>query len=523
VLSLTSVHAQLRSTARVHVTAFRFEGNTVFTDAQLAGVIAKYVGQDVSRDDLEDARRAVTLHYVQAGYINSGAILPDQPVKDGVITFRIVEGRLTRIVLSGNHWLLAGAITNRFSRWDGPPLNIQEVRDGLQLLRQDPNIEQVNAELRPDFAPGESLLDLRVKDRQPFRAGLQLDNARAPSVNSMELLLVLADRNLTGHSDGLDVSYGIADGNMESWKFSDLNNVSGSYALPVTRWDTTLRVFGNKNDYAIVDEAFVSQNIDIQSVSYRYGASLRQPVYQTANRELAVGATFEHRYSQSEVNGRPYPLPGAPDGVTQITALRLSQEWTDRSVNQVLALRSTVSLGIDGFGTTDDGSDRDGRFVAWLGQAQYARRLFDTQNQLILRADAQWSDGELLSLEQFSLGGVNSVRGYRENQAVRDQGVFGSIEFRVPVLFNRLGSPVVQLAPFFDIGAGRDLGVTRAARQLGATRTDTLYSAGIGVLVNPCANANASLYWGYAFRDFHTPENDPQDLGLHFRVNINAF
>jgi hemolysin activation/secretion protein len=152
--------------------------------------------------------------------------------------------------------------------------------------------------------------------------------------------------------------------------------------------------------------------------------------------------------------------------------------------------------------------------VAWLGQAQYVRRLFGTQNQLILRTDAQWSDGELPSLEQFALGGMTTVRGYRENQIVRDRGLLGSIELRLPVLLNKLGAPVVQLAPFFDAGTGKSLGVRG---------TDSILSAGIGLLLNPCRNANAVLYWGYAFKDFKTPENDPQDLGLHFRVTFEAF
>jgi hypothetical protein len=32
------------------------------------------------------------------------------------------------------------------------------------------------------------------------------------------------------------------------------------------------------------------------------------------------------------------------------------------------------------------------------------------------------------------------------------------------------------------------------------------------------------LYWGYRLRHVTTPEDkDPQDLGLHFRINIDVF
>lgn len=509
---------QLSAARRVLAREFRFEGNTVFTHAELTRITAPFTGRALTREELEDARRAVSLHYVQHGYINSGAILPDQPMDDGIVTLRIIEGALTDIELSGNRWLRSRYLKDRVRRWARPPLNVGALRDGLQLLRQNPNIEVINAELRPGAVPGESILDLRLQDRPPWRLGLQVDNARPPSVNSVEILALAGDRNLTGHNDPIEVIYGIAEGGNSGWKFSDFDNVSGSYAVPVTRWDTTLRVFGNRNDYAIVDEAFTTNGIHITSDSYRVGASVRQPVYQTASREISLTLTFDRRSSKSEVNGFPFPLPGAPNGINEISALRFSQECVDRTLNQVIAFRSTVSVGIDAFGTTDDGTERDAKFVTWLGQFQYVRRLFNTQNQLILRTDVQWTDDPLLSLEQFSVGGGATVRGYRENTLVRDRGVVSSLELRLPVLLNKLGAPVVQLAPFFDFGAARNVGSGRSS-----TEPRALVSAGVGVLLTPNKHVNASLYWGHAFRDFRTEENDPQDLGLHFRVTLDAF
>src|SRR6478735_2333788 len=75
----------------VAVKGFRFQGNTVFKDAQLlkapvaAGqTVGDYLGKPISTEQLEDIRQALTRLYVNAGYINSGAVLPDQTVEDGV-------------------------------------------------------------------------------------------------------------------------------------------------------------------------------------------------------------------------------------------------------------------------------------------------------------------------------------------------------------------------------------------------------------------------------------------------------
>jgi hemolysin activation/secretion protein len=514
-LQLAPSPTLLSTTAPVFVREFQFEGNTIFSSIELAKVVASYTGRELGFDDLEDARRAVTLYYAQHGYINSGAVFSDQHVADGVVVMRIIEGRLTDVRLSGNRWLRSGFIKERVERWAGPPLNMNEMRDGLQLLRQNPNIAQINAELRPGATAGESYLDLHVRDTNPFRLGLQVDNSRPPSVGSEEILLRASDCNLTGNGDSLQVAYGIAEGGETSWEFSDLKNADGSYTIPLTRFDTTLQIYGSKHDYAVIEQPFNA--LDITSESYDAGVSLRQPFYETANREFALAVAFDRRQSKTFLLGVPFDVtPGSTNGVTDISALRISQEWIDRTQNQLLALRSTFSVGIDAFGVTDNGTDRNAKFWAWLGQAQYARRLFNTANTLILRATGQYTDRPLLSLEQFPIGGPDSVRGYRENQLVRDQGVFASAEFRIPIFYNRLGAPAVQLAPFFDFGGGWNVDSSTPEPR-------TISSAGIGLLLTPNHHLSAQLYWGYPFRDLHQPDKDPQDLGLNFLINFEAF
>jgi hemolysin activation/secretion protein len=516
-LQLPVEPAQHLSVPRLYVREFRFEGNRVFSSRELAKVTAGYVGREISSLELEDARRAVTEYYVSRGYIDSGAVLPDQNPQDGVVIIRITEGVLSTTRITGNKWLRESYIRDRLQRWSGPPLNMNDLKEGLLLLRQNPNIAQVNAELRPDADPGTSILDIHIKDENPFRLGLQVDNDRPPSVGAEEILLVAGDASLTGHSDPLDISYGIAEGGYQGFKFSDFNDVSASYLIPLTVYDTALRIYGSKNDYTVIEEPFKSQNI--ASESYRAGVTLRQPLYETSSRELALAVTFEREHSQTSVLGSSFGgsfTPGSTNGIIDISALRIVQEWIDRSQSQVLALRSTFSVGLDAFGVTDDGTDRNAYFFTWLGQAQYVRRLFNTPNQLVLRVNGQVTPRPLLALEQFTLGGADSVRGYLVNQIVRDDGVFSSVELRVPVVFNRLGSPIVQFAPFFDFGGAWNVGVSTPP-------PSTISSAGVGVLFSPNEHLNAQLYWGYAFRKFANPNDDLQDVGITFKVSYQAF
>jgi len=516
-LAQTAGAQRLSTSARLFVHGFRFEGNTAFSSEVLAKITAPYANREITTEELEDARRAVTVYYINHGYLNSGALIPDQTPENGVITIRIVEGILSRIELHGNKWLRDDYITSRLQLRSGPPLDMNKLKEGLQVLRQNPNIKQINAELEPGTAPGQSILDLRVVDQQPFRVGLQIDNHRPPSVGAEEISLLAADLNLTGHSDPLDVTYGIANaGENDGWGLSGWHNIGGNYALPLNRYNTTLGVRASRQDTSIVENPFTTLNISSETVDL--GVTLRQPVYQTANREVALSVAFDRRQNNSTLFGQPFDIsPGATNGQMTAAVLGLSQEFIDRGQNHVLALRSTFNVGLDVLGATDDrvAGDPNGKFFAWLGQAQYIQRLFNTPNQLILRVAGQWTDDKLLALEQISVGGADTVRGYVENQLVRDRGLVSSAEFRVPVLFDKAGNGIVQLAPFFDYGGAWNVNDSQSP--------STIYSVGLGVLITPNKRFNAQLYWGYRLNRISIPNDNAQDLGLHFQANLVAF
>src|SRR6266498_773851 len=166
------------------VKEFRFVGNHAFSTGDLAKQVEKYKNRELTAEDLEQARQDLTLLYINKGYVKSGAVLPEQDGKNGIITFELVEGRLTGINLKGNFWFRPWWLRNEMRRGAGRPLNFNKLKEALQLLRQNPTISQINAELRPGGVPGESILDVDIKDTQPFRFALEFDNKRPPSVGA---------------------------------------------------------------------------------------------------------------------------------------------------------------------------------------------------------------------------------------------------------------------------------------------------------------------------------------------------
>jgi hemolysin activation/secretion protein len=505
------------------VKEFHITGNHVFSTGTLLKLLEKYRTRETNADDIEQARQDLTLFYVNKGYVNSGAILPDQDGKNGIITFQIVEGQLTGITIKGNFWFRPWWLRNEIRRSAGRPLNFNKLKEGLQLLRQNPTISQINAELKPGGVPGESILDVDIKDTQPFRFALELNNKRPPSVGAEILNAHATDLNLTGHNDPLDVVYGIAHSkgasSFEDFDFSGLDNIAGSYAFPVTPWATTLEVHASKSDTSVLQPPFTSLNI--KSKLEEYGATLRQPLYQTLNNEFALLIGAEKRRNETFLLGERFSLsPGAVNGVTQDFVLRIAQEFVNRSQLHVLALRSTFNLGLDAFDATDSGMKPNWDFFYWLGQGQYVRRLWNTDNLLVLRFNAQFANNPLFNIEQFVLGGSETVRGYIENDVLRDDGIFGSVEFRVPVWYGKQHQPLLMVAPFFDIGRGWNVRVNEGS----SSQAETLPSVGVGLIFQPDRHVYAQIYWGYGFnRDLVPNGNNAQDYGIHFAISINAF
>jgi hemolysin activation/secretion protein len=513
------------------VKTFQFQGNHVFSSRVLGKVVQDYTGRHLSAEELEAARQRLTVFYVAHGYINSGAALDDQNPSGGIVTFRIVEGKLGSINLSRNRWFRGYWLRHEMRKAAGTPLNFNTLKEGLELLRQNPLIAQVNAELKPGGVPGESILDAQIEDTQPFRLGLDFNNSRPPSVGSEILNVHAADLNLTGNNDPLQLDYGVLQSTRgQSFQASGLDNIDGSYSVGFTPWDTALQIHGSKSDTAIVEASFAP--LDISSRLEEYGYALRQPLYESLTNELAVSVGFASERDKTFLKGEPFSLsPGAVRGVSDVSVLRAVQEYVNRSQAHVLALRSTFNVGLTVLGATVNASGADSRFFSWVGQTQYIRRLYQTENLLVLRVNGQVSNNPLLAPEEFSLGGAGSVRGYRENELLRDNGVFGSVEFRFPVIHGKGDSQILVLAPFLDLGAGWNTpasnGTSGAAGDgvAAGSQGEVLPSAGMGLILAPTRRVHAELYWGYGFnrRFIANAKTDPQDYGLTFAISVDAF
>jgi hemolysin activation/secretion protein len=505
-----SERQRLSSGPRVVVKEFRVTGSTVFTPEQIAAVTAPYLGRPVGSEDLQELRDRLTLLYVDEGYLNSGALLPDQDASGGVIEYQIVEGRLTEIEIAGEGRFRHSYLRDRLALGAGTPLNVRSLENRLQILQQDPRIARVNAELGPGALPGEGVLRVRFEEERPWTADFEFSNYQSPSIGSLRGDVILSHQNLTGSGDALRTSWGHTRG-FDEWELG--------YEIPVTPRDTTVGFRYRYSESEIVESPF--DDLDIESASWTAALGVRQPVQRSLRSAVDLFLVGELRESRTYLLDERFTFTEGPEnGKAQVSVLRLGSDWVWRDPSQVVAMRSTFSAGLDLFNATVRGGEiPDGQFLAWLGQFQWARR-FDRLLgiQTVFRTDCQLANSALLSLEQFAVGGMRSVRGYRENELVRDNGLVSSIELRIPLYTAPENRFVLQLAPFSDIG--RSWNTDR-----GELSPQTLYSAGVGLRTSIALwgrRLEGEIYWAEDLRDVQEPsDRDLQDTGVHFRVGLS--
>ena len=496
---------------KIMVKEIRLVGNTAFTSQQLSEITTPYTNRELTAEDLEALRLALTYYYVNHGYLTSGAVVPEQDVADGTLTMQIIEGKITQVNVEDTKWFRPSYFQSRVNLAAGPPLHVEALQERLRVMQVNPRIERINAELLPGAMLGESTLNVKVKEANPLKAWLEFNNYQSPVVGAEQGFVTLAHRNLLGFGDTLSLQYGRSAGVNPMLNFK--------YEIPVNPRDTTVAFQYRRFDFGVEESPFDA--LDIKNKAQIFGLAVRHPVIRKADEEFALSLTGEHARNESTVGGAPQELiTGSPNGKFRVTSLRFGQEYARRSAEQVISLLSRFSVGVGAMGATANGDPNlpDARFFSWLGEAQWIRQLPLWRTQLVSRGVVQLSNDHLFPLEQIAVGGRYSVRGYREFTLIRDNAAMLSIEARVPVYTTKAGVDSVFLAPFFDLGHGWQTTV-----QTPGTPPKTLASLGAGVIWNFWRGSHFELYYGKQLKRYDTDRNNLQDHGIHLQLVVEAF
>lgn len=428
------------------VSSFVFSGNTVYSSELLASLVSGYLNRPVTLAQLYEAADRVADFYARHGYALASVNLPAQKVKDGVVRFEVIEGRIGKIGFDGNHSYSSGLLLDSFvtETQPGRVYRTQPLEQDLRTLNALPGLA-ARAVIQPGSAYGTSDVTMKLEET-PVQGYVVLDNYgrkdsgeyRASAAVTLNNPLRIGDQIevLGTHADNSMLNYGYVDYNLPlDWGVrADLNY--GHAYFKVTSFDTA----GHNNNYQV---------------------TLSKPWLRTATDTFITSAGFIHTDANAD-------LAGILIDDTSVNLLNLglsyAHTWPDAAVTQYIA-----SIHTNFSGASD--VKRNHEPFRFEINGQHLQPL-PARFQLLALVDAMVSPDPLPDTEQFSIGGPTSIRGYPTSEARGDRGYFAQLTLRRPFAWGRLGFlPRI----YVDTGNAIQLGL------LGLPDTNrSLTSAGLG-------------------------------------------
>jgi len=411
---------------RFNIDEYRIEGADLLPQIEVEEAVYPYLGPGRTADDVEKARSALEKAYTAKGYQTVTVSTPQQDPDKGFVILKVTEHKVGRLRVKNSRYFDVDKIkTSAPSLAEGKVPNFNAVTKDIVALNQWPD-RKVTPALRAGLTPGTVDVDLTVDDKVPFHASVELNNRRAPSTTPLRLVATTHYDNLWQRGDTANFSYQVA-----PQRRSDAEVFSGSYLARTDLDWMNLLVYGvnSKSDVATVG----GQNVVGPGQVIGARAVLTLPGRDGFFQSLSLGLDYKH-FGQTVTQGSVLAF-STP--VTYVPAVA-SYSATFQRDGGLTQFNGALTYGLRGIGSDPFAFD-DKRFRARQNFIHLKGDVSDTTtfkdgSQLYLKAQGQIADQPLVSSEQFSLGGLETVRGYLESETLGDWGTSGTVELRTPNL-----------------------------------------------------------------------------------------
>jgi hemolysin activation/secretion protein len=486
-------------------------GSTIFTEADFQEILAPLIGQTVSREELAVVVEEINQLYLKKDYLTSSAVLVEESLETDKIVIAVVEGSIEEIIIEDNRRVRDSYIRKRIARGTKTPFNPNNLEDQLRLLRVNPLFENVSATLRRGNNANQNIVVVKVEEANPFSGKFEINNYSPVSIGQEKFELDLSYANITGNGDRLSLNYGHT-------FVGGMDDVNLGYNFPVNSLDGNVGLRFRYNANRVVQKPFDQFNISGESTSF--GINYRQPIIKNPRQELALSIGFTHENGRTFLFDQPTGFGFGPDadGRSKTSVINFAQDYLTRNDSGVWYFRSQLNFGTGLFDATSNESPiPDGQFFSWLGQVQRVQ-IFSPNHFLIIQTDVQLTPDSLLPAQQFTIGGGQSVRGYRQNYLAADNGVRLSVEDRIIVKRDENGAAEIQLAPFLDFGAV----INNKNNPNSISQNQTVIAGlGLGLLWNPEPNINVRFDYAAPLVKIDNKGDTVQDRGFYFSVGYN--
>jgi len=491
--------------ALVEILEYRIEGNSKLTVIDIEEAVYPYLGPGRRPDDVEAARASLEAAYADKGFATVGVEIPPQQVRDGIVRLKVIERPVGRVRVTGSRYFLLSDVKAQVpSLAPGEVPDFDKVEQEIIDANQLPD-RQVTPVLTAGVAPGTVDVELQVKDKFPLHGSLELNNRKSPDTEPLRLVASLRYDNLWQRGDSISFSYQVA-----PQRVDDSEVFSGSYLARVPGSRLSLLAYGLKSDsdVASVGGSSVIGKGEVVGARALYPLSISGGFIQS----VSGGMDYKH-FDETVALGADNEIP-APITYYPFT-LGYMANWIEDGSDT--GLGADLVFAFRGLGSStqqfaNKRSEAKPDFFILQGNAEHTQTIWEDA-QLAGKFHGQATADALISNEQFSLGGLDSVRGYLESEVLSDYGLSLQAEARTPSLGPLIGEWVDEwrFYVFHDFGWG---GIhDPLPDQDGST---TLSAAGVGTRIKLFEHINGSVDVGVALKS--GPSTDAQNVRTNFRA-----
>jgi len=475
--------SQTDTTPRFYIQEYRVEGGgNLLSRMETEEAVYPYLGPYRTAADVDQARSALEQAYRNKGYQTVTVEVPVQHAKSGIIFLKVNQGEVGRLRVLGSRYFSIDEIKREApSLQEGASPNFTQVTHDLVVLNQLSD-RRITPTVRAGEIPGTVDVDLNVKDTMPLHGSLEINNRYSANTTDLRLNGSMNYDNLwqLGHSIG--ASFQISPENLTNVKV-----FSGYYLarIPGVDW-LSLMAQGTSQDSDVNTLGGIGVVGKGDTVGGRAIISL--PQLDGFYHSVSLGIDYKN-YDQNLI------VAGV-SSVTPVTYYPFSAAYSGTWLGKGYEtdMNASVNWSFRGLGSDEalfekNRHDADGSFIYFRGDLSHTRDLPEGF-QVFVKGQGQASETPLLNSEQFSGGGLGTVRGYLESEELGDNGIFGTLEMRSPSLSDLFGKTVDEWR-FYLFGDGGLLTIDDALPQ--QTEKYKLASVGVGTRMKLAKHYNGSL------------------------------
>ena len=402
---------------KINVSKFNFTGNTVLSNDQLASLTSNFTGKELSYKQLTDVLGVISNFYRQLG-LWARAILPEQDIKNGVVTIQIIEGRLGKVIIKSEVQepnlkleIVRKYIENKISRQS--ILNIIQLEKNIQNLNNIPGIQAV-ATLEAGQAVGETDVVIQLENRRRLSGTFQGDSFGSRSSGRSRVTALVNVDSFLKEGEQFTIQRVQTIG-------SEYNAVAGSFRIGYDGTRGTLRAAKLRYD---LGDPFSSTNPT--GNSEELSLSIDKPLNAIGKTNLSSNFTLSKSDYENKNNTPSNVQKEILRAIAKLNFNRADQFFKG-GVNY-----GSLSLTIGDLDDTSTNSTTNnalGQFSKLNANVSRFQRLTD-QNALQVNLSGQYSFKNLDSGEKFSLGGPYGIRAYPNSEGQGDHGLMANIELK---------------------------------------------------------------------------------------------